>query len=84
MYPVLCFSFLQVFQEWTNLPPGVKFDPTDVELLDHLADKCGIGNRRPKMFIDRLIITLQEEGGICYTHPEHLRGEQANIVLFIH
>ncbi|WOG93445.1 hypothetical protein DCAR_0312729 [Daucus carota subsp. sativus] len=63
-----------VFQEWTNLPPGVKFDPTDVELLDHLADKCGIGNRRPKMFIDRFIITLQEEGGICYTHPEHLRG----------
>ncbi|KAK1383855.1 SUPPRESSOR OF GAMMA RESPONSE 1-like [Heracleum sosnowskyi] len=69
-----CRCNKQVLQEWTNLPAGVKFDPTDVELLDHLAAKCGIGNRRSNMFVDRFIITLQGEGGICYTHPENLPG----------
>lgn len=69
-----CRCNKEVLQEWTNLPAGVKFDPTDVELLDHLAAKCGIGNRRPNMFIDKFIITLQGEGGICYTHPENLPG----------
>lgn len=57
------------------MPAGVKFDPTDVELLDHLAAKCGTGNQRSNMFIDKFIITLEGEDGICYTHPENLPGE---------
>ncbi|XP_074375052.1 NAC domain-containing protein 73-like [Apium graveolens] len=69
-----CRDNKKVLREWTNLPAGVKFDPTDVELLDHLAAKCGIGNLRSHMFIDMFIITLHEEGGICYTHPEKLPG----------
>ena len=75
------FSVLQVLQEWTNLPPGVKFDPTDAELLDHLAAKCRVGNQRSNMYLDKFIITLQEEGGICYTHPENLPGELAFLEL---
>lgn len=75
--PVFCFPVLQVLLEWTNLPAGVKFDPTDVELLDHLAAKCQVGNVRSNMFIDKFIITLAGEGGICYTHPENLPGVQA-------
>nr|XP_017237195.1 PREDICTED: NAC domain-containing protein 8-like isoform X1 [Daucus carota subsp. sativus]XP_017237196.1 PREDICTED: NAC domain-containing protein 8-like isoform X1 [Daucus carota subsp. sativus]XP_017237197.1 PREDICTED: NAC domain-containing protein 8-like isoform X1 [Daucus carota subsp. sativus] len=46
----------------------------DAELLDHLAAKCRVGNQRSNMYLDKFIITLQEEGGICYTHPENLPG----------
>ena len=37
----------QVFPEWPGLPLGVKFDPSDIELLEHLAAKCGIANAEP-------------------------------------
>ena len=30
------------------------------------------------MFIDEFIPTLEESGGICYTHPENLPGEGIN------
>ncbi|CAA3027545.1 NAC domain-containing 8 [Olea europaea subsp. europaea] len=61
-------------QEWPGLPAGVKFDPSDEELIEHLAAKCGIGNSKPHMFIDEFIPTLEGEEGICYTHPENLPG----------
>lgn len=64
------------------MPAGVKFEPTDVELLDHLAAKCGIGNLQSNTFIDKFVITLHEEGRICYTHPEKLPGDQALFYLF--
>lgn len=60
--------------EWPGLPIGVKFDPSDTELLDHLAAKCGVGDASPHMFIDEFIPTLEEDNGICYTHPKHLPG----------
>ncbi|GAB2283745.1 hypothetical protein Dimus_018237 [Dionaea muscipula] len=60
--------------DWPGLPIGVKFDPSDVELLDHLAAKCGTGNENPHMFIDEFISTLERDKGICYTHPKHLPG----------
>ncbi|KAL6960534.1 hypothetical protein U1Q18_038297 [Sarracenia purpurea var. burkii] len=63
-----------VSHEWPGLPPGVKFDPSDVELLEHLAAKCGVGNSDPHMFIDEFIPTVDREEGICYTHPENLPG----------
>ncbi|KAH9313150.1 hypothetical protein KI387_028185, partial [Taxus chinensis] len=61
-------------QEWPGLPAGVKFDPSDQELLGHLAEKVGIGNAKPHPFIDEFILTLKEDNGICYTHPENLPG----------
>lgn len=66
---------MQVSHEWPGLPAGVKFDPSDVQLLEHLAAKCGVGNAKPHVLIDEFIPTLEEDKGICYTHPENLPGE---------
>ncbi|KAJ0428935.1 putative transcription factor NAM family [Helianthus annuus] len=60
--------------EWPGLPSGVKFDPTDVQLLDHLAAKSRVGNGRPHEYIDVFIPTIDVEQGICYKHPENLPG----------
>lgn len=60
--------------EWPGLPAGVKFDPSDQELLQHLAAKAGLNGPGPHPFIDEFIPTLDEEDGICYTHPEKLPG----------
>ena len=64
----------QVFPEWPGLPLGVKFDPSDIELLEHLAAKCGIANADPHKFLHEFIPTLESTEGICYTHPENLPG----------
>lgn len=69
-----CIS-LKVSNEWPGLPMGVKFDPSDVELLEHLAAKCGVGNEKPHQFTDEFIPTLDVDEGICYKHPEDLPGE---------
>ncbi|THU46145.1 hypothetical protein C4D60_Mb09t01860 [Musa balbisiana] len=59
---------------WPGLPAGVRFDPSDVELLEHLAGKIGLENSKLHMLIDEFIPTLDEDEGICYTHPENLPG----------
>ncbi|XP_022751873.1 SUPPRESSOR OF GAMMA RESPONSE 1-like [Durio zibethinus] len=61
-----------VSPQWPGLPTGVKFDPSDAELLEHLAAKCGVGNSKAHLFIDEFIPTLEEDQGICYTHSENL------------
>ncbi|KAJ7571186.1 hypothetical protein O6H91_01G153900 [Diphasiastrum complanatum] len=61
-------------QVWPGLPAGVKFDPTDKEILDHLAAKIGVEQLKAHAFIDEFIPTLSDEEGICYTHPEKLPG----------
>lgn len=66
---------VQVSIEWPGLPAGVKFDPSDAELLEHLAGKIWLGNSKPHLFIDEFIPTLNEDEGICYTHPENLPGK---------
>ncbi|KAJ1422424.1 P-loop containing nucleoside triphosphate hydrolase [Sesbania bispinosa] len=75
-----------VSTEWPGFPLGVKFDPSDVELLEHLAAKCGLGNTEPHMFINEFIPTLEEDQGICYTHPENLPGakKDGSSVHFFH
>ncbi|KAL4568303.1 hypothetical protein LXL04_023912 [Taraxacum kok-saghyz] len=65
-----------VSNEWPGLPIGVKFDPSDVELLEHLAAKCGVGNGTPHPYIDEFIPSLDGEEGICYEHPENLPGSR--------
>ncbi|KAL8099488.1 hypothetical protein AgCh_031935 [Apium graveolens] len=44
-----CHCNNEASQEWTDLPTGMKFNPTDVELLDHLAAKCRVGKIKPVM-----------------------------------
>ncbi|KAI4366884.1 hypothetical protein MLD38_022692 [Melastoma candidum] len=75
-----------VFPEWPGLPAGVKFDPSEVELLEHLEAKCGIGTSEPHMFLDEFIPTIESSGGICYTHPENLPGakKDGSILHFFH
>ncbi|XP_044465852.1 NAC domain-containing protein 73-like isoform X2 [Mangifera indica] len=57
-----------------GLPAGVKFDPTDQELLEHLEGKVRSDSRKLHPLIDEFIPTLEGENGICYTHPEKLPG----------
>lgn len=68
------FFFCKVVKEWPGLPKGVKFDPSDQEVIWHLLAKCGVGNSKPHPFVDEFIITLEVNDGICYTHPQNLPG----------
>ncbi|GMH01856.1 hypothetical protein Nepgr_003695 [Nepenthes gracilis] len=63
-----------VTQEWPGLPRGVKFDPSDQEIILHLLAKLCIGDLKPHPFIDEFIPTVDEDDGICYTHPRNLPG----------
>ncbi|EPS67020.1 hypothetical protein M569_07755, partial [Genlisea aurea] len=61
--------------DWVRLPAGVKFDPTDQELIEHLEAKVGVGKEtKSHPLIDEFIPTIEGEDGICYTHPEKLPG----------
>nr|CAD1823770.1 unnamed protein product [Ananas comosus var. bracteatus] len=61
-------------QELPGLPAGVKFDPTDQELLEHLEGKARPESQKLHPLIDEFIPTIDGEDGICYTHPERLPG----------
>ncbi|KAJ1258934.1 hypothetical protein BS78_10G114100 [Paspalum vaginatum] len=67
-----------VVHHWPGLPKGVKFDPTDQELLWHLLAKHGKSGIKPHPFIDEFIPTVEEDEGICYTHPQKLPGVKQN------
>ncbi|XP_044461214.1 NAC domain-containing protein 73-like isoform X2 [Mangifera indica] len=57
-----------------GLPAGVKFDPTDNEILEHLEAKVSSDTCKIHPLIDEFIPTIGGENGICYTHPERLPG----------
>lgn len=57
-----------------GLPAGVKFDPNDQELLEHLEAKVRLDDHKLHPLIDEFIPTLEGENGICYAHPEKLPG----------
>lgn len=61
-------------QDWVGLPAGVKFDPTDQELIEHLEAKVEGEDSKSHPLIDEFIPTIEGEDGICYTHPEKLPG----------
>lgn len=61
-------------KDWVGLPAGVKFDPTDQELIEHLEAKVKEEGLRSHPLIDEFIPTIEGEDGICYTHPEKLPG----------
>lgn len=73
----------QVTQEWPGLPKGVKFDPSDQEIIWHLLAKAGVENMKPHPFIDEFIPTVNEDDGICYTHPQNLPGQNRNYLAVI-
>ncbi|KAL3522351.1 hypothetical protein ACH5RR_015185 [Cinchona calisaya] len=63
-----------MLQDLPGLPAGVKFDPSDQEIFEHLEAKVNLDNRKIHPLIDEFIPTIQGENGICYTHPEKLPG----------
>nr|ACL54469.1 unknown [Zea mays] len=67
-----------VVHQWPGLPKGVKFDPSDQELIWHLMAKHGKSGIKPHPFIDEFIPTVEEDEGICYTHPQKLPGVKQN------
>uniref|UniRef100_A0A0D9WDM1 NAC domain-containing protein n=1 Tax=Leersia perrieri TaxID=77586 RepID=A0A0D9WDM1_9ORYZ len=60
--------------DMAGLPAGVRFDPTDQELIEHLDAKVKDGGSGAHPLIDEFIHTIKGEDGICYTHPENLPG----------
>jgi hypothetical protein len=66
-------------QDLPGLPAGVKFDPTDQELLEHLEGKARPDTRKLHPLIDEFIPAIEGENGICYTHPERLPGTAVSI-----
>ncbi|XP_018823688.1 SUPPRESSOR OF GAMMA RESPONSE 1 [Juglans regia] len=75
-----------VVQEWPGLPRGVKFDPSDQEIIWHLLAKGGVRDVKPHPFIDEFIPTVEEDDGICYTHPQNLPGvkQDGSVCHFFH
>ncbi|KAI7997583.1 SUPPRESSOR OF GAMMA RESPONSE 1 [Camellia lanceoleosa] len=75
-----------VTQEWPGLPRGVKFDPSDQEIIWHLLAKVSVGNMKPHPFIEEFIPTVNEDDGICYTHPQNLPGvkQDGSVSHFFH
>ncbi|KFK44551.1 hypothetical protein AALP_AA1G271400 [Arabis alpina] len=60
--------------DWPGLPRGVKFDPSDPEIIWHLLAKTGLLGLSSHPFIDEFIPTVDQDDGICYTHPKNLPG----------
>ncbi|KAJ0524146.1 putative transcription factor NAM family [Helianthus annuus] len=69
-----CGHRLEGKPDWMGLPAGVKFDPTDQELIEHLEAKVEAKKFKSHPLIDEFIPTIEGEDGICYTHPEKLPG----------
>lgn len=69
-----CGHKLETKPDWVGLPAGVKFDPTDQELIEHLEAKVEAKDTKSHPLIDEFIPTIEGEDGICYTHPEKLPG----------
>ncbi|XP_009602846.1 NAC domain-containing protein 75-like isoform X2 [Nicotiana tomentosiformis] len=69
-----CGHKLEGKPDWVGLPAGVKFDPTDQELIEHLEAKVLAKESKSHPLIDEFIPTIEGEDGICYTHPEKLPG----------
>ncbi|GAU32469.1 hypothetical protein TSUD_64190 [Trifolium subterraneum] len=60
--------------ELPGLPAGMKFDPNDQEILQHLEAKVLFDVKKLHPLIDEFIPTLDGVNGICCTHPEKLPG----------
>ena len=57
------------------LPAGVKFDPTDQELIEHIEAKVSADSTRSHPLINLFIPTIDSKHDICYTQREKLSGK---------
>ncbi|XP_033133832.1 SUPPRESSOR OF GAMMA RESPONSE 1-like [Brassica rapa] len=58
--------------DWPGLPQGVKFDPSDPEIIYHLLAKSGLLGLSSHPFINEFITTVNQYDGICYALPKNL------------
>ncbi|KAJ0751309.1 putative transcription factor NAM family [Helianthus annuus] len=58
--------------DWMGLPAGVKFDPTDQELIGHLEAKVEAKKFKSHPLIDEFIPTIEGEDGIWLFHCSQL------------
>ncbi|XP_059291308.1 NAC domain-containing protein 73-like [Lycium ferocissimum] len=63
-----------ILHDLPGLPAGVKFDPSDQEILEHLEAKALSDTHKIHPLIDDFILTIDGQNGICYTHPQKLPG----------
>ncbi|KXG21499.1 NAC domain-containing protein 10 [Sorghum bicolor] len=74
-----CDHELDCNPDMVGFPAGVKFDPSDQELIEHLESMVKEGGSRAHPLIGDFIHTIdQGNDGICYTHPENLPGVTRN------
>ena len=57
------------------LPAGVKFDPTDQELIEHLETKVNVDSVKSHTLIDLFTPIIDNDHDVCYTHPNKLPGD---------
>ncbi|KAJ0974924.1 hypothetical protein J5N97_016889 [Dioscorea zingiberensis] len=76
----------EVLEKWPGLPRGVKFDPSDEDLVWHLLAKAGKGKDMPHPFINMFVNSLDDETAIGYNHPESVLGvkKDGNPSYFFH
>ncbi|KAF3789061.1 hypothetical protein EJ110_NYTH19655 [Nymphaea thermarum] len=55
-----------------GFPAGVKFNPTDQGLLEHLKEKVKGDASELHPLLHEFIPLIQGNEGICYTHPVKL------------
>ncbi|XP_040258261.1 NAC domain-containing protein 75-like [Aegilops tauschii subsp. strangulata] len=65
---------MQLQEGLAGAAAGVKFDPMDQELTEHLEAKVSADSARSHPLIDLFIPTIDSKHDICYTHPEKLPG----------
>ncbi|KAL6867582.1 hypothetical protein ACP4OV_015606 [Aristida adscensionis] len=61
-------------QSWPGLPRGVEFNPSDSDLLWHLAAEVGSGLAHRHPFISEFIKPLDDDRGFSCTHPRDMPG----------
>ncbi|KAM0854070.1 hypothetical protein ACQ4PT_050665 [Festuca glaucescens] len=61
-------------QSWPGLPRGVQFNPSDSDLLWHLAAEIGNGLAHRHPFITEFIKSGDEDGRFGCTHPQDMPG----------
>lgn len=66
---------VEFFEQFMGKIGGVKFEPSDQQLIDHLEAKVNrSGDHKPNPLTDEFIATIEGDEGICYTHPDRLPG----------
>jgi len=70
----ICFNVLLCLQSWPGLPRGVEFNPSDGDLLWHLAAEVGNGQAERHPFINKFITSVVDDREFSYTHPRDIPG----------